>query len=97
MTDFAPSAEASVPEVGSSARWVSIRRACQLLGVNQATLRHWTDEGKVRAYVTPGGHRRYHEDDLHLLTDSSPPMEASLSAALLASRERYGQIERRKL
>lgn len=51
----------------------------------------------MRAYVTPGGHRRYHEDDLHLLTDSSPPMEASLSAALLASRERYGQIERRKL
>jgi hypothetical protein len=58
-------------------------------------LRHWTDEGKVRAYVTPGGHRRYLEDDLHHLTDTSPSMEASLSAALLSSRERYGQIERR--
>jgi excisionase family DNA binding protein len=74
---------------------VSIRRACELLGVNQATLRHWTDEGKVKAYVTPGGHRRYLEEDLHQLTDTFPSMEASLSAALLSSRERYGQIERR--
>jgi len=82
-------------EVNPNARWVSIRRACELLGVNQATLRHWTDEGKVRAYVTPGGHRRYLEDDLHQLTEVSPPVEASLSAALLSSRERYGQIERR--
>ncbi|MFN0071726.1 MAG: MerR family transcriptional regulator [Chloroflexota bacterium] len=84
-------------DVGAPARWVSIRRACELLGVNQATLRHWTDAGKVRAYVTPGGHRRYLEDDLHQLTEAAPTMGASLSAALLSSRERYGQIERRGL
>lgn len=30
-----------------------------MLGVSEATLRQWTDEGKIRAFVTPGGHRRY--------------------------------------
>src|SRR5581483_2188041 len=42
-------------------RRVGIGRACEILGVNPATLRQWTDEGKVSAYVTPGGHRRYDE------------------------------------
>lgn len=78
-------------------KWVSIRRACELLGVNQATLRHWTDAGKVRAYVTPGGHRRYLEDDLREVTAASASTGESLTAALLASRERYSQIERRGL
>lgn len=35
-----------------------------MLGVSEATLRHWTDEGKIRAFVTPGGHRRYAESEL---------------------------------
>jgi len=74
---------------------VSIRRACELLGVNQATLRHWTDAGKVRAYVTPGGHRRYLEDDLRRLTDESRPAADSLSAAFMSTRERYEHLERR--
>ena len=38
---------------------LSISQASRILGVNEATLRQWTDEGKVRAFVTPGGHRRY--------------------------------------
>src|SRR3954451_24685369 len=82
-------------EVNPNARWVSIRRACELLGVNQATLRHWTDAGKVRAYLTPGGHRRYLEDDLRQLRETSAPASTDLTAALMASRERYNQIERR--
>jgi excisionase family DNA binding protein len=38
---------------------VSIGEASQILGVSEATLRQWTDEGKVNAFITPGGHRRY--------------------------------------
>ena len=30
---------------GSSS--LSIGQACKLLGVSEATLRHWTDEGKI--------------------------------------------------
>jgi DNA-binding transcriptional MerR regulator len=35
-----------------------------MLGVSEATLRQWTDEGKVKAFITPGGHRRYDKAEL---------------------------------
>jgi len=49
---------------------ISISEASQILGVNEATLRQWTDEGKLSAFVTPGGHRRYSKSDLKKLTRS---------------------------
>lgn len=52
---------------GTTPRWLSIRDACALLGVDQSTLRRWTDEGRVPVFLTPGGHRRYVEDDLRAL------------------------------
>ena len=42
----------------------SIGEASRILGVNEATLRQWTDEGLIKAYVTPGGHRRYAREQL---------------------------------
>ena len=53
-------------------RWLSLGAACRLLGVNQATLRTWADRGLVRAYRTPGGHRRFSRDDLHVIVESPP-------------------------
>ena len=47
---------------------ISISEASQMLGVNEATLRQWTDEGKLSAFVTPGGHRRFSKSDLKKLT-----------------------------
>lgn len=43
---------------------VSISEASRVLGVSEATLRLWTDEGRIKAFVTPGGHRRYSRADL---------------------------------
>ncbi len=43
---------------------VGISEACQILRVSETALRQWTDEGKVKAFVTPGGHRRYLVADL---------------------------------
>ena len=48
-------------------RWISLSRACNLLGVNESTLRRWADAGYVRSFRTPGGHRRFAEDDLRAL------------------------------
>jgi len=45
-------------------RWLSIHEACALLGVDKSTLRRWSDAGKVPVFLTPGGHRRYTEEDL---------------------------------
>jgi excisionase family DNA binding protein len=50
---------------------VSISEASHILGVNEATLRQWTDEGKLKAFITPGGHRRYSRADLKKFTTSS--------------------------
>lgn len=43
---------------------LSIGQAGKMLGVSEATLRHWTDEGKIKAFITPGGHRRYLESEV---------------------------------
>jgi len=43
---------------------VSISEASHTLGVSESTLRQWTDEGKIRAFITPGGHRRYSRAEL---------------------------------
>jgi len=40
-------------------RWLTIHEACAFLGVDQSTLRRWSDTGKVPVFRTPGGHRRY--------------------------------------
>ena len=49
---------------------VSISEASYILGVSEATLRQWTDEGKIKAFITPGGHRRYSKVDLKKFTSS---------------------------
>lgn len=48
----------------TSTRWVSLRRACDILGVDESTLRRWADTGRLRVYRTPGGHRRFSLIDL---------------------------------
>jgi excisionase family DNA binding protein len=39
--------------------WVTLRHACEILGVDESTLRRWADSGRLRVYRTPGGHRRF--------------------------------------
>jgi excisionase family DNA binding protein len=48
--------------------FVSVSKASEVLGISEATLRHWTDEGRVKAFVTPGGHRRYSTHELERFT-----------------------------
>lgn len=50
-----------------SERWISLGAACKLLGVNETTLRHWADDGKVRTFRTMGGHRRFSRHDVYAL------------------------------
>jgi excisionase family DNA binding protein len=54
----------SVSQRSASGRWVSLRRACEILGVDESTLRRWADSGRLRVYRTPGGHRRFALSDL---------------------------------
>jgi excisionase family DNA binding protein len=53
----------------ATTRWITLGQACKLLGVNESTLRRWADAGHVRSFRTPGGHRRFSEEDLrHLVS-----------------------------
>ena len=45
-------------------RWVTIARACEVLGVNESTVRRWADAGQIGCFRTPGGHRRFSEREL---------------------------------
>jgi excisionase family DNA binding protein len=54
-------------------RWLPLRDACRLLHVNEATLRQWADNGYLRVYRTPGGHRRFWSGDVLSLTDDGAP------------------------
>ncbi len=53
---------------------VSISEASHVLGVSEAALRQWTDEGKIKAFITPGGHRRYSRVELKKFTGSQMKM-----------------------
>ena len=78
------------------ATWLPIRRAADLLGVSPATLRLWTAAGKVRAGVTPGGHRRYAEDELRriLAEGQTAPWDEAAAELVEALRARYAQLVR---
>jgi len=54
----------------SKETWLSIGEACRILGVSEATLRQWTDDGQIKVFITPGGHRRYERKQLDEFMDS---------------------------
>jgi excisionase family DNA binding protein len=44
--------------------WLTLGQAAKYLGVAQSTIRKWSDGGRLPAFYTPGGHRRYRRADL---------------------------------
>jgi excisionase family DNA binding protein len=50
--------------ITEKSQWLSLRDACRLLDVSNTTLRQWADNGYLRVYRTPGGHRRFLRDDV---------------------------------
>src|SRR5204862_6144616 len=53
--------------------WLTLGQAARFLGVAQSTIRKWSDHGRVPAFYTPGGHRRYRRADLEAFLDRSGP------------------------
>src|SRR5918997_3607744 len=54
--------------------WLTLGQAAKHLGVAQSTIRKWSDSGRVPAFYTPGGHRRYRRADLDAFLASSGGM-----------------------
>jgi excisionase family DNA binding protein len=59
--------------------WLTLGQAAKYLGVAQSTMRKWSDLGRVSAFYTPGGHRRYRRADLDQFLDRSGPTPAPAS------------------
>jgi excisionase family DNA binding protein len=61
--------------------WVSLSEASRLLGVSPATVRRWSDAGRLRAFTTPGGHRRFSRTALQRLLPSDRTRRPSIGPA----------------
>jgi excisionase family DNA binding protein len=55
---------AKAPMTANEPDWLTLGRAAKYLGMAQSTIRKWSDDGRLRAFYTPGGHRRYRRVDL---------------------------------
>jgi excisionase family DNA binding protein len=51
--------------------WLTLGQAARYLGVAQSTIRKWSDQGRLSAFYTPGGHRRYRLRDLDAFVSGS--------------------------
>src|SRR6266542_991871 len=59
--------------VAGESEWLTLGQAAKYLGVAQSTIRKWSDLGRVPAFYTPGGHRRYKRADLDAFLERSGP------------------------
>ena len=58
---------------GDEPEWLTLGQAAKYLGVAQSPIRKWSDDGKLPAFYTPGGHRRYRRRDLDAFLERSGP------------------------
>ncbi len=77
-------------QVGAPSDWVSLGPASRFLGVDPDTLRRWADAGRVRAFATPGGHRRFSRADLERLAAAKVAARRPL-ASLGATTDRVSR------
>ena len=70
--------------------------ASRLLGVDPDTLRRWADEGRVPAFTTPGGHRRFERRALERLISARRTGPVGGLAGLGATQDRLSAAYRRR-
>jgi excisionase family DNA binding protein len=63
---------------------MGLSEASSLLGVSPATLRRWSDAGRLRVFTTPGGHRRFSRDALERLLPADRSRRPSIGGAGLS-------------
>ncbi|MDY2882264.1 MAG: IS607 family transposase [Romboutsia timonensis] len=80
-------------------KWLSPKKAAEIAGVNEDTIRRWDAEGKIKCIRTEGGHRRCDRDSLMKYlykTDKVIPEKVTLIYARVSTRNRLNDLERQK-
>jgi len=61
--------------------WIGLSEASRVVGVSPATLRRWSDAGRLRVFTTPGGHRRFSRAALERLLPADRARRPRIGAA----------------
>ena len=77
----------------STPHWLTLSAAAQYVGVHASTLRDWAERGLVAHLRTPGGHRRFAEQDLQAFVAAN----RHASVALVPLEPMAREIEDRTL
>src|SRR5262245_57533523 len=75
-----------MPSTPRNPDWISLSEASRVLGVSPATVRRWSDAGRLRVFTTPGGHRRFSRSALERLLPADRRRRPSITSGLSASR-----------
>jgi excisionase family DNA binding protein len=88
-----------VPTIGRTAalaeRPLSLGPASRLLGVDPDTLRRWADEGRIEAFTTSGGHRRFTRASVERILEARRHDATVRLANLGATKDRLARAYRR--
>jgi excisionase family DNA binding protein len=74
---------------------LSLGPASRLLGVDPDTLRRWADEGRIEAFTTAGGHRRFHRSTVERILEARRHDATARLASLGATEDRLSRAYRR--
>ena len=79
--------------------WLTLGQAARFLGVAQSSIRKWSDQGRVPAFYTPGGHRRFRRGDLESFLARSGPgrQQGGPSVLLVDDDDRMRELVRIEL
>jgi len=87
--------EPSAVRPGGGDRPLSLGPASRLLGVDPDTLRRWADEGRIDAFTTAGGHRRFRQATLERILQARRRDATVRLATLGATTNRVSRAYRR--
>jgi excisionase family DNA binding protein len=63
--------------------WLTLGQAAAFLGAAQSTVRKWADSGRLPAFYTPGGHRRFRRADLEAFLTGGRAAPAAAALVLV--------------
>jgi excisionase family DNA binding protein len=69
------------PGRSGAPQWLGLGEASRLLGVSAATIRRWSDSGRLKPFTTPGGHRRFSRASLERLLPVERERRPGLTSA----------------